>query len=242
MSDMITNLLNNEFAVYIIGVLGAFFGFLVSWKELVKIFRMVFTPASEIAHLQADAQVQIVGQAQSMGSNIMSPITKKPCVLWQLEVMERRSSGKSSRWVTVYRNYSSVAFDVSDGTGRVRLEPQHQMELILHGDVHKSSGLFSALDEDAQKTLSALGINTKGFVFNKSMRVYERYVEQDEQVYVLGKVMNKNGVMTMDGTSPLIVSDHGKLRLIVRYAWKVLTSMLMFAVVAVALFFFFKLR
>jgi hypothetical protein len=239
---MLTSLLNNEFAVYIMGVLGAFFGFLISWKELVKIFRMVFTPASEIAHLQGDEQVQIVGQAQSMGSNIMSPITRKPCVLWQLEVMERRSSGKSSRWVTVYRNYSSVPFDVSDGTGRVRLEPRHEMELILHGDVHKSSGLFSALDEDVQKTLSELGIKTKGAVFNKSMRVYERYVEQDEQVYVLGKVVNKNGVMTMDGKSPLIVSDHGKLRLIARYAWKVLTSMFLFAVVAVALFFFFKLR
>jgi hypothetical protein len=116
------------------------------------------------------------------------------------------------------------------------------MELILHNDVHKSSGLFSTLDEDVQKTLNELGIKTKGTVFNKSMRVNERYVEQYEQVYVLGKAVNKNGIMTMDGNSPLIVSDHGKLRLITRYAWKVLTSMLLFAVVAVVLYLFFKFQ
>lgn len=242
MGDLLTNLLNNEYAVYIAAALGGLFGFLISWKELWRIFRIVFTPASEIAHLQPEEQVQILGQARSVGSNILSPITKKPCVLWQLEIDEKRRSGRSTRWVTVYRNYSAVSFDILDGTGRVRLEPRHEMELILHNDVHKSSGLFSSLDDDVQKTLKELGIQTKGTVFNKSMKVNERYVEQDEQVYVLGKVVNKNGIMTMDGNSPLIVSDHGKLRLITRYAWKVLTSMFLFAVVAVSLYLFFKFQ
>jgi hypothetical protein len=94
MGDLLSNLLNNEFAVYIIAALGGLFGFLISWKELAKIFRMVFTPASEIAHLQADEQVQILGQAQSMGSNILSPITKTPCVLWQFEIDEKTQVGQ----------------------------------------------------------------------------------------------------------------------------------------------------
>jgi len=200
---------------------------------------MLFVPSSEIAHLQAGERAQIIGQAQSMGSNIMSPITKKPCVLWQVEVSEKRRSGRSTNWHVIYRNYSSVAFDVSDGTGRVRLEPQYNMELVLHNDVHKSSNLFSSLPSDVENTLNSMGLNTKGLIGNKSMRVNERYVEQGEQVYVLGNVLNKGGVMTMDGNSPLIVSDYGKFRLILRYMGKVIGSMFMFGLIAVVLYYFF---
>jgi len=239
MSALFNDFLNSDIAVYVIGVLGAGFGFLISWKELAKIFRLLFTPASEIGYIQSDDKAQIVGQAQSMGSNIMSPITKKPCVVWQLEVAERRRSGRNSRWVTVYKNYSSVAFDVSDGTGRIRLEPQHEMELVLHNDVRKSSNLFSGLESDVESTLNSLGINTKGLIGNKSIRVNERFVEQGEELYVIGKVVNKAGVMTMDEKSPLIVSDHGKFRLILSYMGKVIGTMIMFGIVAVVLYYFF---
>lgn len=240
MSALFNDFLNSSWAVYVIGVLGIGFGFLISWKELVKILRMLFTPFSEIAHLQADEKVQIIGQAQNMGSDIQSPITRKPCVVWQLEILERRRSGRSSRWVTVYKNFSSVAFNVSDGTGRIRLEPQHNnMELVLHNDVRKSSNLFSGLESDVEGTLNSLGINTKGLIGNKSMKVNERYVEQGEELYVIGKVVNKNGVMTMDETFPLIVSDHGKFRLILSYIGKVIGSMIMFGIIAVVLYYFF---
>jgi len=239
MNTLLNDFLNSSYAVYVIGVLGVGFGFLISWKELVKILRIIFTPMSEIGYIQTDGSFQVTGQAQSMGSNIMSPITKKPCVVWQLEVAERRRSGRSSRWVTVYKNYSSVAFDVSDGTGRLRLEPQYNMELVLQNDVRKSSNLFSALDADVENTLTSLGINTKGWIGNKSMKINERYVEQGEQIYVLGKVLNMGGVMTMDSNSQLIVSDYGKFRLILNYAGKVIGSMFMFGLIAVVLYYFF---
>lgn len=240
MSALFNQFLNSDIAVYVIGVLGIGFGFLISWKELWRIFSMFFVPSSEIAHLRADERAQIIGQAQSMGSNIQSPITKKPCVVWQLEILERRRSGRSSRWVTVYKNFSSVAFNVSDGTGRIRLEPQHNnMELVLHDDVRKSSNLFSGLEGDVEGTLNELGINTKGLIGNKSMKVNERYVEQGEELYVIGKVVNKAGVMTMDETVPLIVSDHGKFRLILSYMGKVVGSMIMFGITAVVLYYFF---
>ncbi len=239
MGDVLNNLLNNEMTVYVIGILGGLFGFLISYKELGKILRMLGTATSEIAQLQAGEQVQVVGQAYSVGSNITSPITQKACVVWQLEILEKRRSGRSTHWVTVYKNYSPEPFEVSDGTGRVRLEPRQNMELVLHNDVRKSSGVFSALDADVQNKLNALGVNTKGFIFNKSMQVNERYVEQGEQVYILGTALNTNGTLTMDGKSPLIVSDHGKMRLLSRYALKVFGNILLFAVIAVAIYFFF---
>ena len=240
MSDLFNQFLNSDIAVYVIGVLGIGFGFLISWKELWRIFSMLFVPSSEIAHLQADERAQVIGQAQSMGANIQSPITKKPCVVWQLEILEKRRSGRSTKWVTTYKNFSSVAFNVSDGTGQIRLEPQHNnMELILNNDVRKSSNLFSSLESDVEATLNELGVNTKGLIGNKSMKINERYVEQGEELYVIGKVVNKAGVMTMDETTPLIVSDYGKFRLILSYVGKVMGTMFMFGIVAVVLYYFF---
>ncbi len=237
--DLLNNFMQSSLAVYIIGALGGLLGFLISYKELGKMLRMLGTSTSEIAQLQAGEQVQIVGQAQSIGTNITSPITEKACVVWQLEISEKRRSGRSTRWVTVYKNYSSEPFEVSDGTGRVRLEPVLNMELVLQNDVRKSSGVFSALDADVQNKLTALGLNTKGFIFNKSMQVNERFVEQGEQVYILGTAVNRNGVLTMDNKSPLIVSDHGKFQLMARYAWKVFGNILLFAIIAVAIYLFF---
>ena len=99
--------------------------------------------------------------------------------------------------------------------------PGRFTELILRDDVHKSSGVFSSLDEQTQAMLKNVGIGTKGALFNKAMRVHERYIEQGEQIYALGTVYSKNGTRVMDEESPLIVSDHSELRLLSKFTWQV---------------------
>lgn len=224
------------------GALGGFLGLLLSYRALGKIFRMLRTSTGEIALLPAGEPAEIAGKAD--GETILaSPITKTPCVLWQVEVSERRSSGKSSHWVTVYRNTSTAPFDVYDGTGRMRVQPGPQMELLLRNDTSQSSGLFSSLDEQTQAALNEIGVNTKGFLnLNKNMRVQERYIEQGDQIYLLGKTSPQLGARVMDANSPLIVSDQGELQLLGRFLWQVVATVLIGVVVGVALALFFTNR
>ncbi len=238
--DDILVFVNRNMMVILAGAAGGFFGLLLSYKDLGKLFRMIRTSTSEIAHISADEQVEIVGRADS-STILHSPITKTPCVLWQVEVMERRSSGRSSRWVTVYSNTSTEPFDVYDNTGRMRIHPSHRLELLLRDDVKKSSGLFSSLDEQTQAALSEMGVSSKGLMnFNKNMRVHERFIEQGDQVYVLGRTSLSQGARVMDWENhPLIVSDHSELSLLGRFLWRVIANVFIFMVIAVLVYLYF---
>ena len=240
--DTLLNLLNNNLMIVVAGMIGGLLGMALSYRELGKIIRMFRTGTSEIGALPLDEQVEIVGKADSEVT-VNSPITKQTCVLWQVEVSERRGSGKRSRWVKVYSNTSTKSFDVYDGTGKVQIYPARLTELILRDDVRKASGIFNSLDEGIQTALKDLGVDTKGSLFNKNMRVRECYVEQGDQIYVLGKTFLKNGIKMMDGeSSPLIVSDQSELRVVGTFFWRVVLNAIFGAVIGIALFLYFTNR
>lgn len=240
--DALLELLKNNLMVILGAVLGGFIGLLVSHREIRKIIRMARTSTGEIGSLPMDEQVEVVGNADGT-SSISSPITKTTCILWQVEVKELRKSGKSSHWVTVYSNKSTTPFDVYDASGRVRVQPGSQTELLLQDDEKQSSSLFSALDEQTQAVLSELGINTKGLLnMNKRMQVYERYIEKGDQIYLLGKTVIQNGTKTMDGDAPLIVSDQSELRLLSRFIGQVVMSALIGTIIGAVIFLSFMGR
>src|ERR1700690_2696760 len=68
-------------------------------KEAIRIRR---TPTYNITALPPEGLVEVVGKAEQNNSN--SPITQTACVFWQVQVEELQSSGKSSHWVTIYKN------------------------------------------------------------------------------------------------------------------------------------------
>jgi hypothetical protein len=237
MNDLLALLMDNWMLIAA-GLGGGFIGLLVSYKEIGKVFRVLGTGRSEIGALMVDEQVEVVGNADG-DSVLQSPIRKQACVLWQIQVDELRSSGKNSRWVTVYNNRSTTPFDVYDASGRVRVQPGAQTELWLNTDQQQTSGLFSALDEQTQSVLNELNITTKGLLnMNKRMRVYECYIEKGDQVFLLGRVSLQNGVKTLDGNVPLIVSDRSELALLGKYIGQLLLSSLLGAFFGGMIYFF----
>jgi len=234
--DTLLDLLNNNLSTILGGVLGGLAGLLLSYRTVGKLFRIFRTATGEIASVPTDEQVEITGKADGE-TTLDSPITRTPCVLWQVEVLERRSSGRSSRWVVVHSATSTAPFDVYDGTGRMRVYPSRGAELLLRDDVKKSSGILSSLDEQTQTALNEMGVDTKGFLnLNKSMRVRERYIERGDQIYLLGKTSSKAGARVMDGEdSPLIVSDHSELGLLGKFTWQIFINVLVGIVVGIML-------
>jgi len=231
--DTLLNFLNDNLTIILGGAIGGFIGLLVSWRELGKIFRMLRTSTGEIASLPLDEQVEVVGKVDGGDAALQSPITKTPCVFWQVVVSEKRSSGKSSHWVTVYSNKSTASFYVHDGTGRILVHASRGVELLLRDDVKKSSGIFSSLDEQTKAALSAMGVETKGFLnMNKNMRVQERYIEQGDQLYLLGRTSANPNTRMLDGESfPLIISDHSELSLLGKFTWRVIVNTLLGAII-----------
>jgi hypothetical protein len=125
----------------------------------------------------------------------------------------------------------------------MKVSPGPQMELLLRDDVNKVSGLFRPLDEQTQAALNEMGVNTQGFLkLNKTMRVQERFIEQGDEVYVLGKTSANFGAWAMDNASPLIVSDHSEMQLLVRFSWQVIFSVLIGVFIGVMLSIFFVNR
>jgi len=241
--DALLELLKNNLIVIAGGSLGGFLGLVLSYRDVGKILRMIRTSTGEIASLPMDEQVEIAGKADGE-TTLQSPIMKTPCVLWQVVVSEKRSSGKSSHWVTVFSNTSTEPFDIYDGTVRMRVHPSRGMDLHLREDVKKSSGIFSSLDEQTQAALNEMGVDTKGFLnLNKTMRVHEYFIEKGDPIYLLGKTSSRVGAQVMDGEdSPLIVSDYSELGLLGRFAWKVIVNAMLGIIVGVAVSFYFSIR
>jgi hypothetical protein len=240
--DTLLDFIKNNLTTIGGAALGGFIGLLVSWREIGKIIRMIRTSTGDIASLQADEQVEIVGKAYGE-AGLRSPITKTPCVFWQVVISEKRSSGKSSHWAIVYSRNSTELFSVQDGTGRMQVYPSRAMELLLQDDVKQSSGIFSSLDEQTQAALTELGVETKGFLnMNRNMRVQERYIEQGDEIYLLGKTASNGGTRVMDVDSPLVISDQSELRLLGRFSWRVLGTVVLFAIIGLMLAFYFTNR
>jgi hypothetical protein len=194
---------------------------LASSSALRKIVSILQTPTENIGALPTEGLVEITGSAG--GQTIQSPISRSACVFWQVVIQEKRSSGKGSHWATIYKKLSDGAFEVSDMTGRVQVLADPKSELILNSDVHSASNFYN-FDAGLQSTLEGLGINTTGFLgFNRTLRVFEMYIQTGEQIYVHGYVNYDNGVKQIASGNgmALIISDQSEKSVLTKLYWRV---------------------
>ena len=239
MDDLLSTLSKSNLLIIGTGLLGGLLGLAFSYKEIVKIVRIMRTQSGVIGtvnQISTDEFFETTGKAES-GTTLQSPITKTACVLWDVSVLERRGSGKHSHWVTILHKISSEPFYISDGTGKLTIDPSQRMELILREDVKKSSGVFSSLDEDAESALTALGVDTKGFLnFNKNLRIHERFIERGDDLYVFGRKTYGDSA----GDPALIVSDHSEQQLMGRFIWQTVGKVFIGILLGALIVFVFK--
>jgi len=67
--------------------------------------------------------VEVEGVAERHERSLVAPFSGEECLVCEYEVRELQSSGKSSSWNTIKEGGGSVPFAVSDGTGRLLVEP-----------------------------------------------------------------------------------------------------------------------
>jgi hypothetical protein len=212
--------MNTDTLILVVGFL-VLVGLAISYKTLLKIYRILSTPTCNINALPWTGTVEVVGQAGD--KTCQSPISMQACVLWQVEVQEKVQRGRNSRWVTVYQDCSKEPFEVSDETGKISIKPTGA-EIVLHNDLKDSSGLFSGLDPQSLTYVHKLGLETTNILgLRNTMRIYERYVSTQETIYIMGVISNADAQKTITSGigSSFIISDRSERGLLVKFFGRV---------------------
>ncbi len=210
----------------------------VLWEPLRTIWRLRSAQATPIGALPESGPAKAAGRAS--GSALASPITEATCVLWQLEVQEYRSNGKSGRWVTILGQISSAPVMLDDGTGRVAVIPSGA-KLVLGDDFAAGGRMFERMPPNIEAALERMGVPLRGvFGFKRRLRVRERWIAAGEQVFALGLAERAGGELRLCSTAnaPLILADREEAALLGRQYQQVAIT-LAFALVAVAVVGFF---
>lgn len=206
----------------------------VLWEPLSTIMRLRGAPAGPIGALPEGGPAKAAGRAS--GSALTSPIAKAACVLWQLEVQEYRSNGKSGRWVTILAQASSAALTLDDGTGRVAVVPS-DAKLMLGDDYTAGGRMFERLPPNIEAAIERMGVPLRGvFGFKRRLRLRERWVAAGEQAFAFGLAERAGGELRLCSTAgaPLILADRDEAALL-GSLYRRVASTLTFALVAVAI-------
>lgn len=151
------------------------------------------TPTAKIRSMPM-GRVELYGRVQEK-AELLSPVTKHPCVYYRYQVEEEDPSDEDDTWVTVDRGDSSAwGFYLNDDTGSVLVMPEGariEIGLDFQAQVGGLSGWFSrrdpSFDPNPWVTPGLFGLGRK-------LRFREWRIHAGEFVYLLGVSQERPGI------------------------------------------------
>ena len=172
---------------------------IIAFVVVLVILGVIFNPAARMRRALREIPETPIGQAQAgrvkirgkvdcLGEPLVAPLSGRRCAVWEIHVEQRRSSGKSSHWVTLIKETQGQDFLLRDDSGKalVRFPPPGFLWMVNHKDVDMRSGTFNDASPELEAYLSRHGKSSKGLVFNKAMRYHEGVLEPGEEVLAAG--------------------------------------------------------
>jgi len=186
--------------------------------------------------------VLVSGKAYSQ--NTKSPLKRKSCSLWQVEIEGRQyyPQWRKYYWSTLYNQTSQEPFEIIDKTGKVRIIPANA-QLILHDDFRKSSNFLSPLPPHVKSAIEELGVMTIDAPgVERQLRVFERIVKPQDEIYIMGEVHFENGskVIKYGKRVPFTISDRGEDEVLGALFKQTIVNFVFTIVISVVLFFFLR--
>lgn len=176
------------------------------------------TPTSPCGQLQ-EGFAEAKGRLKATAPLIASPMSNLRCIYYRFKIEEYRRRGKSSHWVTLIdeKNHTRCAIDDGTGTADVELLGA-EMHLTTDG-VHRSGFLNDATPQ-LEQLLRDRGLESKGIIFNKSLRYKEWILNEGDELYVLGNVERIGGKRSFVSNGPVyIISDQGEDKIASSKLW-----------------------
>lgn len=144
-------------------------------------------PRVSISEAVEGSLVRIVGTLRAGPRTLHAPLSGRGCACFRVEVDQRVSHGKRSRWRSLIRAENSVDFVVEDATGRAIVKGGF-IETAIVLDHHQRSGTFNNTTPELDAFLARHGhASTSFFGFNKRLRYREGVLEPGEIVALVGR-------------------------------------------------------
>jgi hypothetical protein len=200
----------------------------------VVVYRTFFTPEARAKRAlggrpraligkSQGGEVHLVGRAHARGELLTAPVSRRPCLAYQLAIDVHR--GRS--WSRALDLADVRPFRVTDDTGEALVETATPTVLALEYDRSGSTGFFEDIDEASlniiKDLLEANGIETVTWIGTaKNLRYREGVLEEGETVSVGGAAAREldlkaspsgprslpvSFVVRGTGAVPLIISD-----------------------------------
>lgn len=188
-------------------------------KQRKRYLQIKKTETINISSLTENGFYEIKGRAKSLGhNNLYSPLSKKKCVYFHFIVEEERRRSKSTTMTVVIDDKSKNNFLIQDETGEAIIQPENA-DIYLENDKYTTSGTFNSASPEIENVLKSYGISSKGLIFNKSMTYYEKYIEEDDNLYIIGDMeLDKENKPTFQTISnQLFISDKNENSLLSHY-------------------------
>lgn len=190
------------------GILG-----ILALLHLLKIVRMIRLKTTRISDC-FDGEVEIKGTIRSLNGLLTSPYSEEACICYNIVVEEKVMDGKYSKWVERYNKIESVPFKVDDGSGEILVSNQ-LATFELKKDKIIKSGIFTEADYKMANFLKSINIQERNVFFRKHLRVTEKYLKESENVYAIGELYNKDGILKLaSNRKKLYISDKSEKELI----------------------------
>jgi hypothetical protein len=156
------------------------------WSEAAKIRRLLRSARRvAIADAPEGSLVRLQGRVVG-GDTLQAPLTGRRCVYYYVVVDERVSDSDSGSWRGRIRESRGVPFVIDDGTGHALIDPTHA-RADVELDVTLRSGTFSDPDPTPSQLalLTRHEVETKGWLFNKTLRYREGVLAVGESIAIL---------------------------------------------------------
>jgi hypothetical protein len=166
-----------------------------------------------------EGRVRLEGRAEKHKLLLTSPGHEQPCLAFRLEV--ERIIGeytKQPTWQLIYTDSKMVPFILRDDTGEALIEADPRVICELQSEATIEQGLLGSLPPHLRQLLKKEGIQLKGLILNKSLKVLERRLDVGEPCTVVGEVSHleaTDGPETYRSASsrPVIGAGEGRLAL-----------------------------
>jgi hypothetical protein len=167
---------------------------LTNVRNMQRRARIKATPTSKVAQASGVGHVEINGSIVAGDNGVFAtPLGAKPAVWARVIVQELRRRGKSSTWVTIYKETYDRVFYVDDGSGEsARVHTENAMMVLDQRQV-ASSGFLRDPPPQVQQFLAQRGIASEGMVFNRTLRFTEELLSPGDALYALGPSSREGG-------------------------------------------------
>lgn len=209
-------------------------------RQVQSIRRYRATLPQPIGILPAVGPGAVIGQASGDLQN--SLFAQAPCVFWQAQVREYRSSGKSGRWVTVFEQTSQQPFTINDGTGTIVIQP-NGAQSVLRVAMREKQGLFRQLSPETLTTLERFNISQRHFLgVRRQLEITERRIEPGDQIYTLGHLnrWQDQRMLASSINERLILADRSLQELLTPLYWQLGGLITLTVVMTIGLLFVFS--